>query len=98
LSELKSIEYGVKSNEEAYKKMLEKEQMAKEKENHQFRLNQIDRQIQSSKERRTQHIERTITLRGLGREQELESQAKIELILAKEDYKELKNYMKTEIN
>jgi hypothetical protein len=34
LGELKSIEDGVRSNEEAYKKMLDKEQIAKEKENH----------------------------------------------------------------
>jgi hypothetical protein len=34
LAELKSIEEGVKSNEEVYKTMLDKEQLAKEKENH----------------------------------------------------------------
>jgi hypothetical protein len=33
-AELESIEAGVKSNEEAYKKMFEKEQLAKEKEKH----------------------------------------------------------------
>jgi hypothetical protein len=86
LGELKSIVDGVKSNEEVYKTMLNKEQMEKEKENHQFRINQLQRQIQLSKEKRAQHIERTITLRGLEREQELESNAKIDLILAKEDY------------
>jgi hypothetical protein len=82
--ELESIEKGVKSNEEAHKKMLDKEQM--EKENHQFRINQLNRQLELSRERRTQHIERTSTLRGLENEQALESQAKIDLILAKEDY------------
>jgi hypothetical protein len=86
LGELQSIEAGVKSNEEAYKDMLNKERMEKEKENHQFRINQLNRQIQLSKEKTTQHRERTDTLYGLEREQALESQAKIDLILAKEDY------------
>jgi hypothetical protein len=85
LCELKSIEDGVKSNEEAYKKMLDKEHMEKEKENHQFDINQLQRQIQLSKERIVQHRERTLTLPGLEREQALESKAKIDLILAKED-------------
>jgi hypothetical protein len=84
--ELDSIEKGVKSNEDVYKNFLEKEQIEKEKENHQFRINQLNKQIESSRERRTQHMERTATLRGLGNEQALESQAKIDLILAKEDY------------
>jgi hypothetical protein len=66
--ELKSIEDGVKSNEEDYKNMLNKEQMEKEKENHQFRINQLQRQIQLSKEKRIQHKERTNKLRNLGNE------------------------------
>jgi hypothetical protein len=66
LTELQSIEKGVKSNEKAYKDMLNKEQMEKEKENHLFRINQLERQIQLSREKRTQHMERTATLRGLG--------------------------------
>jgi hypothetical protein len=65
--------------------MLEKEQLAKEKEKHQLRINQLERQIQTSREKRALYIERTNTLHNMERERELTSRAKIENIIAKED-------------
>jgi hypothetical protein len=70
LNELDSIEQVVKSNNEAYKAMLGGEQIKKEKENHQFRLNSIERQCQSSRERCEQHKQRILTLQNLEAEQQ----------------------------
>jgi hypothetical protein len=85
LSELQSIKDGVRSNDEAYKKMLAKEQMQKEK-NHQLCITSLQRQPQLSSRRTEKHRQRILTLQNLDIDQQQELNVKIYLILAKEDY------------